>query len=80
MIDTATPEFYAVMASLVQLWLARLHHQLDRREIDIRASTFQDFLTACARLDISGKRRPAAGERSPYPRRKEGKQQLRRPR
>jgi hypothetical protein len=50
LIDTGTPEFYAVMACAVQLGMHRLSEHLDQGSIDIHGGRFQDFLVALAKL------------------------------
>ena len=57
LIDTTTPAFYAVMATIVKLQLNRLCDQLDRRHIDIHSGKFQDFLIALAKVGALGKRK-----------------------
>jgi hypothetical protein len=57
LIDTTSPAFYAVMATIIKLQLNRLSDQLDRQRIDIHTGKFQDFLIALAKVGMVGKRK-----------------------
>lgn len=65
LVDTTTPAFYAVMASIIRLQLNRLCDQLDRQRIDIHSGKFQDFLVSLAKIEMLGKRKRTAKLKHP---------------